>query len=443
MRATFPTEPENAPLISPCAAPLTPRAPTCIGPFAFDEIIGDSYVISRVLGVGGMGVVYEARDERLHRLVAIKAPRYPAFTDALRAEAQVLAALHSPGFANVHCVGEHRGVAYMVMERLFGESLETRLHGVPVRADPLPLAEVLDVLIPIADALTAAHAIGVTLRDLKPSNVIVCGERVVLIDLGISVPEVLIDERQQPGGSAEYIAPEVLLRDVQPGEGPLVDLYAFGILAYELLTNVTPFLADSVERTLANQICAPIPDVRDVRPDVPAELASLVRELLAKEPKLRPASAEAVLWQLKDLRHESSRRSQRMTVLAIDGEVEMGQSLKRSLESAFPHVHVETTTNPKRITKSPTRPPADVVLVALDMPMHNGLEICMDLLALPPERRPVVVATSERVSLDDLDVLREVGIRHFVPKDHRFIAAMSDVIRDLRLGRPSSATLRR
>lgn len=438
MRATSPSEPEpEGPATSPCATPRTPRAPIAIGPFAFDEVIGDAFVISRVLGVGGMGVVYEARDDRLHRLVAIKAPRYPEFTASLRAEAQVLAALHSPGFATVHCSGEHHGTAYFVMERLFGESLEARLHGIPKRSEPLALTEVIDILIPIADALTAAHAIGVTLRDLKPSNVILCGERVVLIDLGISVPEVLIDEQQIPGGSIEYIAPEVLLRDVQPGEGPLVDLYAFGVLAYELLTHETPFAADSPQRTLANHICAPVPDVRDVRADVPHELAALVRETLAKEPKQRPPSAEAVLWQLKDVRHTLERRSQRMTVLAIDAEPETARSLKRSLESAFPQVHVETTTSPSQVKRHSSRPPADVVLVALDMPRHSGLEICMDLLALPPERRPVVVATSERVSLDDLDVLREVGIRHFVPKDHRFLGAMSDVIRDLRMGRPS------
>jgi serine/threonine protein kinase len=295
---------------------------------------------------------------------------------------------------------------------------------------------VLDLLIPITDALSAAHAAGVAQRDLKPANVFVCGERVVLVDFGLFVPEVLVAEDNEAAGSAEYVAPEVLLRTVERGEGPLIDLYSLGILAFELLTNTTPYVSDSLGRTLASHVGAPIPDLRDLRADVPRELAGLVLELLAKEPHARPASAEAVLWQLKDIRNHGNRLTKRMTVLVVDDEPHVGHALKRSLEASFPQVHVEATTDPARAMSPGTGALADVVLVDLNMPKHNGIEVCMSLLSLAVERRPLVVAMSAQATSNDIAVLHAVGVRHFVPKDEAFVSAMSDVIRDLRNGGP-------
>ncbi len=411
-------------------------SPRSAGPFRTGDLVGDTYEITRVLGVGGMGVVYEARDRILRRLVAIKVPLIAAYAQSLRAEAQALAAIRNPAFVSVHHVGQHGDHPFMVMERLFGETLEARLDDARARGVLLSVDEVLELLVPITDALSAAHAVCIAQRDLKPANVMVCGERVVLVDFGLFVPEVLVDPANEVGGSAQYMAPEVLLHAVEKGQGPLIDLYALGVLAYELLTNTTPFVAESIGQTLARHVGAPIPDVRDVRPDVPRELACLLTELLAKDPKARPASAEAVLWQLKDIRNQGVSRAKRMTVLVIDDEAHVGLALKRSLESAFPQVHVDRATDPARAMSRATRPLADVVLVDLNMPKHNGVEVCMNLLSLPLERRPVVVAMSAQATPNDIAVLRSVGVRHFVPKDEAFVAAMSDVIRDIRNGGP-------
>jgi serine/threonine-protein kinase len=419
---------------------LKPRGDTAqraSGPFRIGELVDESYEITRVLGVGGMGVVYEARDTRLLRLVAIKAPIFAMHAQSLRAEAQALVAIRNAAFVTVHHMGRHRGTEYMVMERLFGETVEARLDEARTSERHLPLEEVLDLLIPITDALSAAHAAGIAQRDLKPANVVLCGERVVLVDFGLFVPEVLVAPENVAAGSAEYIAPEVLLRNVAKGGGPLIDLYALGILAFELLTNTTPFAADSLGRLLVNHVAAPIPDVRDLRPDVPRELAGLLSELLAKEPSSRPASAEAVLWQLKDIRANGIRRARRMTVLAVDDDPDVCHMLKRGLESAFSQVEVETTTDPARAMVGSSRSIADVVLVDLHMPKHNGVEVCMNLLSLPPQRRPIVVAMSAQAGENDIAVLRALGVRHFVPKDDGFVGAMSEVIRDLRNGGPA------
>jgi serine/threonine-protein kinase len=425
----------------PARSQAPPKKSRDVGPFRVGDCVDGIYQITRVLGVGGMAVVYEARDTMLLRLVAIKAPLFTAFASRLRSEAQALAAIRNSAFVTVHHIGRHEGVEFMVMERLFGETLEQRLDDARARGKQLSIEEVLDLLIPITDALSAAHAAGVAQRDLKPANVIVCGERVVLVDFGLFVPEVLVTPEDEAAGSAEYVAPEVLLRTVERGDGPLIDLYSLGILAFELLTNATPFAGDSVGRTLANQVGAPVPDPRVLRPAIPHELAGLVLELLSKEPHARPASAEAVLWQLKDIRNHGNRLSKRMTVLAVDDEPHVGRALKKSLESSFPQVHVEATTDPARAMSSTPGELADVVLVDLNMPKHNGLEVCMNLLSLPAERRPLVVAMSAQATASDIAVLHALGVRHFVPKDEAFVAAMSDVIRDLRNGGPP-ATLR-
>jgi len=146
------------------AQPL-PDGPRDVGPFRVGEVVGGAYEIKRVLGVGGMAVVYEARDAILLRLVAIKAPLFSAFAGHLRNEAQALAAIRNPAFVTVHHVGRHEGVEFMVMERLFGETLESRIDDARARGKQFSVEEVLDLLIPITDALSAAHAAGVAQRD--------------------------------------------------------------------------------------------------------------------------------------------------------------------------------------------------------------------------------------------------------------------------------------
>ncbi|MBS2018828.1 MAG: response regulator [Deltaproteobacteria bacterium] len=396
-------------------------------------MVAGNYEITRVLAVGGMGVVYEAHDRVLLRTVAIKAPLFAGFAQSVRAEAQALAMVHSPAFVTVHHVAVHEGVELIVMERLFGETVEARLDDLRSRGKRMPLHDVLDLLVAVADALSTAHGAGVAQRDLKPANIMVCGERIVLLDLGLFVPEVLVSEDNEAAGSAEYIAPEVLLHTVTKGGGPLIDLYALGVLAFELLTNETPYASENIGTTLARHVGAEIPDVRDLRPDVPVAVAALVKELLAKEPMARPASAEAVLWQLKDIRSHGLRRSKHMMVLAIDDEPHVGQALKRSLESSFPQIEVQSTTDPTSVIDE-IRTTADVVLVDLNMPEHNGVEVCMSLLSLPAAEQPVIVAMSSQATDEDVEVLRSIGIRHFVPKDHAFVVAMSQVIREVRNG---------
>lgn len=402
------------------------------GPFQIGQIIAGSYEITGVLGLGGMGVVYDAVDQALRRRVAIKVARFPVYEDALVAEARALAALRSPSFVSVFGLTAHEGVQLVVMERLHGETLEARIEHHRGQGEVPPVIEVVEVLAQIADALSVAHTAGISQRDLKPSNVMVCGGRVVLLDLGIAVPEALVQPGATGAGTVQYIAPEVVLGEVERGLGPMIDLYALGILAYELLTNHAPFQTDSARQVLMAHLRAPRPDVRTVRPDVPDQLAALIQELMAKSPHDRPPSAEAVLWQLEQIGRRAGRQSARgITVLAVDDELHVARALKCSLESAFPRMSVQTLTDPG-IAMSDRGDDPDVVLVDLNMPGHNGVEVCMHLLSLPPSRRPTVVAMSAEARSEDIALLRTLGVRDFVPKDDAFVASMSAIVSRLR-----------
>lgn len=255
-------------------------------------VLAGAYELRGLLGCGGMAQVFEAHDVHLDRLVAVKVAR-PRASDALRMEGRMLAAVRHPSVVGVFHAGTHRGLEYLVMERISGRSLRAHLDEQPCGA-ALAIRTTVALLRAIARALTVVHAAGLAHRDLKPENVMLAPrDRVVLTDFGLTLPEFLPSDGPL-AGSPNYMAPEVIARNVQPGAGHLADLYALGIVAYELLVGRTPFEREHWLKTLQAHLAEPPPDPRALRPDVPDALARLVLELLAKEPEDRPDSAEWV-----------------------------------------------------------------------------------------------------------------------------------------------------
>jgi CheY-like chemotaxis protein len=259
------------------------------------------------------------------------------------------------------------------------------------------------------------------------------GERVVLLDLGLFVPDVIASTDAEPAGSVHTIAPEVLLRDVRSGEAPLVDLYALGSVAFQLLTGRPPYLHESITKMMMSHISAPVPDPREHRPETSADLAALVRELLAKEPRDRPACAEAVVWQLRAMLSRVPQSALR--VLVVDDEPEVASTIRRALKSSYPLLDVQTTCDATRALPCDGRAPADVVVVDMQMPGTNGLEVCASLRALPTERRPTMIVMSGSAGPKDVDVLRGLGIDAFVPKDYALLCAVGDAIGRARASR--------
>lgn len=401
-----------------------------VGPFTLGDVLDDTYRIDGMLGSGGMGVVYLARDLRLQREVAIKVQRDNIWAAALRREGQALSAVHHPGVIAVHAMGSHHGHDYLVLERLRGRTLQARLdkhHG------PFPIDEVLDLAIGICDALSAAHRAGLAHRDLKPDNVFVCGARVVLLDFGLFVPECEVAAIDQVAGSPEFMAPEVISGRVVPGAGPLVDLYALGVMMFELLIGHTPFNDDRKDVVFRRHLSEPAPEIERLRPEVPRALSDLVASLLEKSPSERVDSAEAALWQLCAIRGQAARTGiQSFRVLVVDDDPAIGLILRRSLRRALPQLVVEVENDPRQALAEIERERPDLVLLDLRMPEMNGIELMMQLSALPPSRRPRVVGMSSEAGEEDLVVLRALGVEEFVPKDQSFVAKVSAVVADLR-----------
>jgi serine/threonine protein kinase len=255
------------------------------------------YRVSRVLGVGGMGVVFEAVDIQLHRSVALKAllpalaASAPSRERFLR-EARAAAAIEHDHVVTIYQVGEDRGLPYLAMQLLRGESLETRLR----RDGRLPPAEALRVGREVAEGLAAAHERGLIHRDVKPANIwLQAGSgRVKLLDFGLARATADDSHLTQSGavlGTPAYMAPEQVGGRAVDGRA---DLFALGCVLYRCLTGRLPFAGADALAILSALATETPPPVRELNPEVPTALSGLVMRLLAKDPNRRPPSARAV-----------------------------------------------------------------------------------------------------------------------------------------------------
>jgi serine/threonine-protein kinase len=278
---------------------VTSRSPI----FNVGDVLSGVFEVREIIGEGGMGQVFEARDRLLNRRVAIKAAWPHARGRPIRIEAQALAALRHESVVAVFALGEHDGIEYAVMERISGTTLEAKLDEYRERGEPFPIDDALVLLASIADGLAAVHGAGIAHFDVKPANVMLAPrERVVLTDFGIFRSESDRGTDAPVSGTPQYMAPERFLNAFEPRDAFLVDVYAFGVLAFEVLTGRTPFHADTPMAFLKHHMCDDAENLCAVRSDAPAELGRLVRELLAKEPTDRPQSMEAVAHLLRRMR---------------------------------------------------------------------------------------------------------------------------------------------
>jgi len=265
------------------------------------QIIEGKYEIRKLLGAGGMGQVYEAKDRGLNRLVAVKAAWPAVGPEPLRREAQVLAAFRQSSLVTVHELGTHDGIQFMVMERLSGTTLAEHLASRPSPA--LPFAESVDLLIALCDALEPLHQSGLAHADLKPPNImLVPGGRVVLLDFGIARIEQLRAGAQRITGSPHYMAPEAIRGAVRVGEAHLVDLYALGVIGYVMVAGAAPYDHTNPVELMMLHLHQEPPRVGTRRVDAPAGLDRLIHELLAKDPTERPAAVDVVRAELRRLR---------------------------------------------------------------------------------------------------------------------------------------------
>ena len=261
------------------------------------------YTIERELGRGGMATVYLGRDLKHDRAVAIKVlrPELAASVGGERflREIQIAAHLQHPHILPLHDSGQANELLYYVMPYVEGESLREKLK----RDGAMPIGEAVRVLSEIVDALAYAHAHGIVHRDVKPENVMVSGRHALVTDFGVAkaVSEAATQQTLTTVGVAlgtpAYMAPEQAAAD--PHVDHRADIYAVGVLGYEMLTGRPPFTAETPQKVLAAQLTVTPAPLSRYRGGIPAPLARAVMRCLAKQPEKRWHSADELSRELE------------------------------------------------------------------------------------------------------------------------------------------------
>ncbi|MBK6518726.1 MAG: protein kinase [Polyangiaceae bacterium] len=260
------------------------------------EILAGRWEILGLVGSGGMGTVYRARDHELDEIVALKVLRAevvgPAALERFRREVKLARRVSHKNVARVFEFGEHEGRRFFTMELVEGESLRATLD----RRGPPSVARVVEIGATLARALTAAHDVGVVHRDLKPDNVLVgADDRLAITDFGIAAS---LDAAQKGHitsqflGTPHYMAPEQV--DSRSAIDARTDVYALGAVLYELLTGQPPFDGETALAVAVARLMESPKDPRALRPDVPGPLAELVVKCMARSQDDRFSSAAEV-----------------------------------------------------------------------------------------------------------------------------------------------------
>lgn len=413
--------------------------PPSVPIFAPGELVAGTFEVRCMLGEGGMAQVWEARDHVLDRRVALKAsqpdPRFPP----LRNEARALAAFRHPSLVTVHALGEHRGIDFIVMERIYGVSLADHIEQRQRAGVRFALAEVLEPLIQIAEGLAVVHRAGIAHRDVKPDNVMLTPDhRVVLMDFGLVLPEFDIASQKLVAGSPPYMPPEALSNSTERGSGQLVDIYALGVIAFEMLAGRLPFSeAEDVRELWQLHASGHVPVLSKERVDAPEELVELITEMLAKDPSARPQSAEGVAWAFKRILARQARTSQTpprpsgIDVLLVEDDPDLKKILTFYVKQALGDVTVRHAEDGEAAVAALRERAPDLMLLDLHMPKMNGIEVCMHVRGERLAENTTIVAVSAGAQEHDLQLLHQLGIHHFVPKGAELKQRITDVLRGL------------
>jgi len=319
------------------------------------------YKIAERIGKGGMGEVYRARDQRLDRDVALKFLSEADSDDSQRIrrferEAKVLASLEHPNIATVYGFHDEDGVQFIAMELISGSTVEA-----DIAEKGLALDRLLEIGIPLADAISFAHARGVIHRDLKPANVMWdASGRIQVLDFGLAAlrhlpPETDPDETREllttageTMGTVNYMAPEQL--EGRPVD-ERADVFSLGVILYELATGRRPFVADStvgVASAILRDAPAPL---RDLRPDLPADLARVVRRCLEKNVDKRMQTVLDVHNELEEIRTGIRTDGATMSSVRPEGS---SSPVERRMTITTEHVRQLSTQIPRMIGDSMT-----------------------------------------------------------------------------------------
>ncbi|HEU0035767.1 MAG TPA: hypothetical protein VFQ53_34380 [Kofleriaceae bacterium] len=380
-------------------SPLRPLQP--------NDVVGSTYAIRAELARTETGIVFEAKDMLLDRLVAFKLAWRDPSCPSLIHEARRCAQVRDPCAVAIHGMGTHQGVEYVVGERVIGTLLRELV------ARTLPTDAYLARLRTLYAAVARAHACGVAVGDLSGATILVEdreSDPSAPADLRMVLGRLSLSQVPAFGPHGQILAPEVVRGEVEasdPAAAEAIDLYGLGCIAIEMARGTPPFADAAHDVELRGHAYEPPPRLVDLRPDLPGELSDLVEWLLVKDPHARPRSAQDVLAQLDAVVERHGTKGRTVRVLVVDDDTARARMLWSLARRAHASAVVDIASEGPDAAHKLNRDHPDLVLVdAALRGVMNALELCMYARGLETDHDPQIVLVGEvperdRVLFDD------------------------------------------
>lgn len=431
MRASSPdgkpgsARPHDAPVLSvDLAADAAAEALRASGSWEGPEggvLIGNAYRVVGPLGQGGMGVVVLAVDERLERDVAIKLIR-PAYTrnqsarERFLIEARAMARVRHENVVEIFAFGEFDDTPYFVMEYVPGTNIANWLDD-GILDDRLPsVDEALGYLDQVCRGVAAIHTSGAVHGDLKPSNLLIGpASRIAVADMGLSR---LFDPTGRLGdhpmaGTPAYMAPEFARNDLPRELVQRGDVYALGVIAFEMLTGHQPFDIESTADMLAAHRGAAPPLPSQFRPELTTAFDAALLQALSFDPYQRTANADTFRRALLEARESIKTSYNALRIIVADDDPDFRALAEETLAYGFPGARIESVADGEAALAACDREPASLAVIDLDMPGLNGVELTAALRA--NYSMPIVVVTASG-GAPDWHLLSSLGADGFLVK---------------------------
>lgn len=383
------------------------------------DVVASTYTVREEIARTDTGVVFEARDMMIDRLVALKLAWRDPGMPSLILEARRCAAVRDPCAVAIYGMGNHQGIEYVVGERVIGQLLGDTLAKSP------SVNEHLTKFRTLVAAVTRAHESGIAVGDISGATVLI-GEnaRMVLGRLSLSqVPAF--------GRLGQILAPEVVRGDVKasdPAAAEAIDLYGLGCVAIEMAQGRPPFFDGDHRAELRGHATELAPWLADLRPDLPVELSDLVEWLLAKQPAARPRSARDVLAQVDAIVDRLGTATRGVRVLVVDDDAGRGRWLWSLARRAHAAAQVEIAGEGTDAAHKLNRDLPDLVLVDATLQgVMNAYELCMYARGLESDHRAQLVLIGEAAERDR--ALFASAAVSCIPENAQLGSAVLDVVR--------------